>query len=248
MVVICYGTRPEVIKLAPVINSLNANNLPYKTVFTGQHKDLFEDVKSLVPPPDYTLNLLDHGKFINGLIAHILAELQPILIKERTKLLVVQGDTSSVLASALCAFNIRIAIGHVEAGLRTYDINSPFPEEANRQMVSSIASINWAPTQLAFDNLKKIGLGNIILTGNTIIDSCLAFNLKSIYSEKVLITLHRRENQGLRMKYMFKQLDTLATIHTNIEFIFPMHPNPNIQKYRYLLKNVTVIPLYPISI
>ncbi|MEM1120926.1 MAG: UDP-N-acetylglucosamine 2-epimerase (non-hydrolyzing) [Bacteroidota bacterium] len=241
MIIICYGTRPEVIKLAPVIREIKAQNLPCKTVFTGQHKELFEDVKSLVPEPDYHLDIMRHNQGINQVIAAILTNLQPILKAENAKLVIVQGDTSTVLASALCAFNTGVAVGHVEAGLRTYDLESPFPEEANRQLVSRIATFNWAPTHIALNNLRKEGIKGSSITGNTVIDTCLGFNLDIRYGHKILITLHRRENQGKRMTSMFEQLEILAKQHPELEFIFPMHPNPNVQKHRHLLHQVQVI-------
>lgn len=241
MTIICYGTRPEVIKLAPVIQAVQAKGLPCKTVFTGQHKELFEDVRSLVPEPDYHLDIMRHNQGINQVIAAILTNLQPILKKEKAKLVLVQGDTSTVLAAALCAFNNGVAVGHVEAGLRTYDLESPFPEEANRQLVSRIATFNWAPTDIAYNNLKKEGLKGCSITGNTVIDTCLGFNLPIKYGHKILITLHRRENQGERMVSMFQQLEKLAIQHPDLEFIFPMHPNPNVQKHRTLLNKVKVV-------
>ncbi len=242
MVIICYGTRPEVIKLAPVIKAVKAKGIPCKTVFTGQHKELFEDVRSLVPEPDYHLDIMRYNQGINQVIAAILTDLQPILKAEQAKLVIVQGDTSTVLASALCAFNNGIAVGHVEAGLRTYDLASPFPEEANRQLVGRIATFNWAPTDIAYNNLKEEGTNGVSITGNTVIDTCLGFNLDIKYGKKILITLHRRENQGERMVSMFKQLETLAEQNPDLEFIFPMHPNPNVQKHKHLLNKVTVVP------
>ncbi|MEM1124515.1 MAG: UDP-N-acetylglucosamine 2-epimerase (non-hydrolyzing) [Bacteroidota bacterium] len=241
MVIICYGTRPEVIKLAPVIKAIQQKGIPCKTVFTGQHKELFEDVKMLVPTPDYHLDIMRHNQGLNQVIAAILTDLQPILQKEAAKLVIVQGDTSTVLASALCAFNTGVAVGHVEAGLRTFDLTSPFPEEANRQLVSRIATFNWAPTEIAYSNLLNEGVKQVTMTGNTVIDTCRSFDLDIQYGHKVLITLHRRENQGERMVQMFQQLEQLATQHPELEFIFPMHPNPNVQKHRHLLNKVKVM-------
>ena len=241
MIIVCYGTRPEVIKLAPIIKEINKRGVPCKTVFTGQHKELFDDVKSLVPEPDYHLDIMKHNQGINQVIAAILSKLQPILQKELAKLVIVQGDTSTVLAAALSAFNIGVAVGHVEAGLRTFDLASPFPEEANRQLVSRIATFNWAPTEIAYNNLVEEGIKNISMTGNTVIDACMGFDLDIKYGNKILITLHRRENQGERMVSMFKQLETLAEQHPALEFIFPMHPNPNVQKHRHLLNKVQVV-------
>ncbi|MEM1121830.1 MAG: UDP-N-acetylglucosamine 2-epimerase (non-hydrolyzing), partial [Bacteroidota bacterium] len=242
MVLIIYGTRPEVIKLSPVIKALRTKSIPHKTIFTGQHKELFNDVKSLVPSPDYSLDVMKANQTSNHVISTILVKLQAIIFSEKPRLVIVQGDTSTVLAAALCSFNSGIAVGHVEAGLRTYNIDSPFPEEANRQLVARIATFNWAPTQIAADNLIKEGVKNVLVTGNTVIDTCLGFNFETKYSNKILITLHRRENHGERMISMFKQLNKLAVDNPSLEFIFPMHPNPNVQKHKNLLEHVKVIP------
>jgi UDP-N-acetylglucosamine 2-epimerase (non-hydrolysing) len=163
------------------------------------------------------------------------------LRSENPDLLIVQGDTSTVAISALIAFYEKVPVGHVEAGLRTYDLTSPFPEEGNRQMVSRIASYNWAPTELAAKQLKKENVDNITVTGNTVIDACKNFNYPISYENKVLITLHRRENFGSPMEKIFSEIDLLAKEYSHLEFIFPMHPNPNVQKLRPILKNVNII-------
>lgn len=241
MILVCYGTRPEVIKVAPVIKALLAASIPFKTVFTGQHRELYEDVKFMVPQPDYELDVMKANQGINSVLALILNKLDAVIKKEKASMVVVQGDTSTVLASALCAFNNRVAIGHVEAGLRTFDLASPFPEEANRQLVSKIATLNWAPTQLAADRLRAENAANVILTGNTVVDASRSFNFDITYGNEVLVTLHRRENfiDG-KMERMFTQIEQLANDHPELKFIFPMHPNPNVQQHRHLFEKVKV--------
>ena len=215
--------------------------IPFKTVFTGQHKELYDDVKDLVPEPDFQLAIMKENQTLTDILSNISLRFGEILRSENPDLLIVQGDTSTVAISALIAFYEKVPVGHVEAGLRTYDLASPFPEEGNRQMVSRIASYNWAPTELAAKQLKKENVGNITVTGNTVIDACKNFNYPISYENKVLITLHRRENFGNPMEKIFSEIDLLAKEYSHLEFIFPMHPNPNVQKLRPILKNVNII-------
>lgn len=240
MVVICYGTRPEVIKVSSVIKELQKRNIPFKTVFTGQHKELFEDVRDLVPEPDFRLNIMRENQTLNHIVARIAEGLTDILQEIDAKVLLVQGDTSTALTSALVAFNMRIPVGHIEAGLRTFNLDSPFPEEANRQLISRIATFNWAPTELSAGYLKNENLKNVTVTGNTVVDMCHDLNYPVKFDDKVLITLHRRENFGERMENYFRQIEALAVKHPELKFIFPMHPNPNVQKHKHLLKHVEV--------
>ena len=241
MILVCFGTRPEIIKLSPLIRELADRGFPHKLVFTGQHKELYDDVRSLIPDPDYQLKIMKHNQTPNYVLASILTKMDDIISKEKPDLIIVQGDTTTVLAAALSAFNNKVAIGHVEAGLRTYDLGSPFPEEANRQLVSRIATLNWAPTNIAAKSLRKEGVNNIILTGNTVIDACLNFEKDIKYGHQVLVTLHRRENFGEKMKGMFEQIEQLAQEHSHLEFVFPMHPNPKVQQYRNIFEKVMVL-------
>tara|TARA_Y100000590_G_C15683218_1_gene1000607 strand:- start:8 stop:1033 length:1026 start_codon:yes stop_codon:yes gene_type:complete len=240
-ILICYGTRPEIIKLSPLINILREKKITHSTVFTGQHTDLFDDVKDLIPDPDYKLSIMKKNQTLNDILSRISEGFIEILKNLNPDIVIVQGDTSTVLTCALNAFYANIDIGHVEAGLRTFNLSSPYPEEGNRQLVSRIANYNWAPTKIAFNNLKKEGVKNIFLTGNTIVDACKAFNYKIKYNNKILITLHRRENFGDKIIKIFKEINQLATIHNDLEFIFPMHPNPNIQQHKSLLSKIKVI-------
>lgn len=242
MIVFCFGTRPEIIKISPIIKEFQKHNIKFKTIFTGQHKELFEDVKFLIPEPDYKLNIMREHQTLNDILASISTKLPEIFKEISPDLLIVQGDTSTVLSSAIVAFNLGIKIGHVEAGLRTHNLTNPFPEEGNRQLVSRIANFNWAPTQQSCDNLKNEGINNYHLVGNTVIDTCSNFNHEITYGNKILVTLHRRENFGSPLEKMIKEIEYLASQNRNLEFIFPMHPNPNVQQYKSILKHVKVIP------
>ena len=227
--------------MSPIIRELDKRGISFKTVFTGQHRELYDDVKDLVPEPDFYLAIMKENQTLTDILSSISVRFGEILRSENPDLLIVQGDTSTVAISALIAFYEKVPVGHVEAGLRTYDLTSPFPEEGNRQMVSRIASYNWAPTELAAKQLKKENIGNITVTGNTVIDACNNFNYPISYENKVLITLHRRENFGDPMEKIFSEIDLLAKEYSHLKFIFPMHPNPNVQKLRPILKNVNII-------
>ena len=220
---------------------MEKRGIPFKSVFTGQHRELFEDVKKIIPPPNYNLKIMKINQNLSDILINISSVFSKLLLSESPDLLLVQGDTTTVAVCALIAFYQKVPVGHIEAGLRTYDLSSPYPEECNRQIVSRIASYNWAPTKLAVKQLKQEKVKNVILTGNTIVDACRKFNYSISYSNKILITMHRRENFGLKMKKIFQQIELLAIQHPNLEFIFPMHPNPNIQKLKPIFKHVNVI-------
>ena len=244
-VLVCFGTRPEVIKLSPVIELLAAEGVPFKTLFTCQHDELFQDVAHLVPGPDIQLNIMRKGQSPGDVMQRVMAETEPNLQSETPRLVVVQGDTTTAAAVALTAFYQRIPVGHVEAGLRTHDLKAPFPEELNRQLISRVAQLNWAPTTTAKENLEAEGCEGTLVTGNTVVDACLKYNFPVKYGDKILITLHRRENFGETMAEMFRQIERLASSHSDLEFIFPMHPNPEVVKHQGLLNSVKVIKPLP---
>ena len=198
-------------------------------------------MKSLVPDPDYNLNVMTYNQTLTQILSSISLKFGEILNIEKPDLLIVQGDTTTVAVCALIAYYEKIPIGHVEAGLRTFNLNSPFPEEGNRQIVSRISNFNWAPTKLAAEQLKKENVQNVFITGNTVIDACNSYNYDIKYENQILITLHRRENFGEKLKKIFEQINMLAKKYPKLNFIFPMHPNPNVQKLKYLLDHVDVI-------
>jgi len=235
MVLITYGTRPEYIKVKPLINEMVKNGMPFKTLFTGQHKDIanfgadfnfemFEFVDNRLN--NIVCNCLSiPDEYFNG-ITHIL----------------VQGDTTSALSLALNAFHRQIKIIHLEAGLRTYDFQNPYPEEANRQLISRISDINLCPTTYNVENLKIEGVPTFKnhVVGNTGLDNLLPYKDKVTYENIVLVTLHRRENHD-KIEKWFKEINNIAINNPNIKFILPIHPNPNVMKYKDILTNVGVI-------
>jgi UDP-N-acetylglucosamine 2-epimerase (non-hydrolysing) len=227
---ICFGTRPEYIKVKSLIN-----NLPnIKTCFTGQHKDLLNNVNV-----DYHIEFKESfsSNRLNDIIIHILKN---TYIFDKIDNVIVQGDTTTALAIALSAYNSNIKVIHLEAGLRTNNIYDPFPEELNRQLISRITNIHLCPT---INNKKNLLNENIIeskifVVGNTGLDNITKDDCE--YTNKILITLHRRNNLPI-IKDWFKVIDNIAFNNPNIEFILPIHPNPEVKKYKNTLKNVNVI-------
>jgi len=244
-VLVCYGTRPEIIKLAPVIHELERRNISYKTVFTGQHKDLYRDVAQLIPPPDFSLTITERNRSLCKIGEQIFLTLPEIFRTTRPSICIVQGDTASAAIGALAASYSGIPVGHVEAGLRTYDIEQPYPEEINRQIIARLTSFNWAPTLRSAENLRSEHVGHVSYTGNTIVDMCNEYPFKSEYGNEVLITLHRRENFGHFLEKLCKEIDELAIMNRSLRFLFPMHPNPNVQAMKPLLTHVSLIAPLP---
>lgn len=234
MFLICYGTRPEWIKIKPIIDEMEKQNILFKTLFTGQHKNIVEHNS------DFILDMPDNGENRLDTIIKTCVSL-PNKYFDNIKYILVQGDTSTALGLSLSAFHRKIKIVHLEAGLRTFDFNNPFPEEMNRQLISRMANINLCPTDANLENLKKENIkGNCYVVGNTVLDNLLSYKGLCEYQNKILITLHRRENHDIMDKW-FIEINKLASLYKNLEFILPLHPNPNVQKYRYLLKDVNVI-------
>ena len=226
---VCFGTRPEYIKVKSLINNLH----DVKTCFTGQHKDLLKHVNV-----DYNLNMdeIISENRLNNIICNILRYTH---IFKDIEYVLVQGDTTSALAMAISAFNNGIKVIHLEAGLRTNNITDPYPEEANRQLISRIASIHLCPTEFNKENLLKESVkGAIYVTGNTGLDNISKEGCE--YTNKVLITLHRRDNHELMEKW-FQKIEILANKYEDIEFLIPLHPNPNVQKHRGIFNKVKVV-------
>ena len=228
MILVCFGTRPEYIKVKSLIKNLN--NI--KTCFTGQHYDILKNIKT-----DYKLNFdrnLNNNK-LNNIIINILNN---NYIFDNIDYVLVQGDTTSAYAMAISAFNHKKII-HLEAGLRTNDIYDPYPEELNRQLISRLANIHLCPTALNKQNLINENITqNIFITGNTGLDNIDKKNCS--YDNIILITLHRRNNIPIINKW-FENIEIIAKKNKNLKFIFPMHPNPDIQKHKHILKSVDVI-------
>ncbi|TSA11187.1 MAG: UDP-N-acetylglucosamine 2-epimerase (non-hydrolyzing) [Deltaproteobacteria bacterium] len=250
MILVAFGTRPEIIKLFPVINELKAKALPFKTLFSGQQLDLYEDVKELVPSPDFSFadSFSGNGKH-NSLgmsFIKICQAAERLFSDHHFDMTIVQGDTTTAWALAQMAFYNNIKVAHIEAGLRTFDVESPYPEELNRTLITQVACLNFAPTKQAYDNLVNSGAQSIYLVGNTIVDAVNYFkarlHLTAGQSNKVLVTIHRRENHAYMAK-LFDELQEVASKNPELELIFPMHPNPNVTKHqsRLTADNIRVI-------
>ena len=252
MYLVTYGTRPELIKLFPLINKMKELGIEHKTLFTGQHEDLILEFENLTHKPDFVLeNIMEHGQSINALITKIINQSQEVLNKLDCKV-IVQGDAASTFAMALSGFNNNKEVIHLEAGLRTYNIQSPFPEEGFRKMISQISTTHLCPTKKSVENLKneKI-LENVYLVGNTIVDSCeyilnngkTSIDLENVVQKNhpyYLCTLHRRENIN-DFKDMWSQLNEISKNNTILYIKHPSVPNAK----NYLSKSI--IQLDPLS-
>lgn len=235
------GTRPEAIKMAPVILALE--NEPWANVrvlATAQHRHMLDQVNEFFGiDPDIDLNIMRPNQALTTLTARLLLELDDVLQAERPDAVLVQGDTTTVMTVALACFYHRIPIGHVEAGLRTWDMQNPFPEEANRVIAGKLARWHFAPTEGSRQNLLKEGVADseIIVTGNTVIDALLMTAAKDLElavpldptKRLVLVTSHRRENFGEPFRKICRALRTLAENNAEVQFLYPVHPNPNVK-------------------
>jgi UDP-N-acetylglucosamine 2-epimerase (non-hydrolysing) len=261
-VMFIFGTRPEAIKLAPLIKKLNRSII----CVTGQHKEMLQQVLKIFNiKPKYNLNIMKKNQTLFNITFNILLKLENILKKEKPDIVIVQGDTTTTFVASLSAFYLKIPIGYVEAGLRSYDKYQPFPEEINRRLTTHLADIYFAPTSKARDNLLKEGVSSkqIFVTGNTGIDALLMMvkevkknNLKyEMYFRKnfginfnkkiILVTGHRRENFGIGFKNICNAIKEIA-LKEDINIIYPVHLNPNVQtpvkKILSNLRNVFLLP------
>ncbi|MCL1786205.1 MAG: UDP-N-acetylglucosamine 2-epimerase (non-hydrolyzing) [Alphaproteobacteria bacterium] len=240
-IIVVLGTRPEAIKLAPVILELRKN--PEYRVFvcnTEQQKELSNQTLSFFGiEPDFTLDVMRPNQTLAGVQARILTALSEVYAGTKFDATIVQGDTMSVFCGALASFYNRVPVFHVEAGLRSYDLFEPFPEEALRQMTSRITDLHFAPTELARESLLKedVPPAKIVLTGNTVIDalSCCIQDGKSVCKynvnlddKLVLVTVHRRENHGPRLDSILRAITDLTAKFADHQFVLPVHPNPNV--------------------
>lgn len=244
-----FGTRPEAIKMAPVVKALEKrDDVDSLVVVTAQHREMLDQVVKLFDiVPDYDLDLMKHGQTLATLTTGVLTGIDEILIKEKPNLILVQGDTTTTFASALTAFYHKIPIGHIEAGLRTGQKYSPWPEEINRKLTSGLADLHFAPTEVSRSNLLREGIDpeNIFVTGNTVIDALLStvkpeyqfadIDLNRILEANkdkrmILMTTHRRENWGEPMRQIYQALETVLREFPDTYVIFPMHKNPTVRK------------------
>ncbi|MCG2611269.1 UDP-N-acetylglucosamine 2-epimerase (non-hydrolyzing) [Flavobacterium sp. SM15] len=248
-ILLCFGTRPEAIKMAPLYHQLKKSNFDIKVCVTAQHREMLDQVLDFFKiVPDYDLDLMQKNQTLNTLCSRILNGIDQVLTDSEPDYVLVHGDTTTSSMVALAAFNRGIKIGHVEAGLRTYNKFSPFPEEINRQLTGRLADVHFAPTKWAADNLRneRISDDQIFTTGNTVIDA-LRFGLdridkgyvcpdlqdvKSIITTNkkiVLITGHRRENFGTGFENLCQAVKEIATLE-DVQIVYPVHLNPNVQE------------------
>lgn len=259
-IMLVFGTRPEAIKMAPLVKEFEKHPDVFKTIVcvTGQHREMLDQVLQIFEiNPDYDLNIMKQGQDLYDVTARVLTGMRDVLKEAQPDIVLVHGDTTTSTASALAAFYQQIPVGHVEAGLRTHNIYSPWPEEMNRQITGRIAAYNLAPTPLSKQNLLAEGIKeeSITVTGNTVIDAlymvvdkikndkALDNNLENILKDAgydvnrlsggkklVLITGHRRENFGEGFIHMCKAIKTLTEKYPDVDFVYPMHLNPNVRK------------------
>ncbi|HEX9064035.1 MAG TPA: UDP-N-acetylglucosamine 2-epimerase (non-hydrolyzing) [Streptosporangiaceae bacterium] len=246
-VMVIYGTRPEAIKLAPVIRAIEESpELTPIVTLTGQHRSIVDQVHEMFAiRPHHDLDVIRPRQSLDGLTARILQRLTTTLQAERPDAVVVQGDTTSAFAGALAAFYEHVPVVHVEAGLRTGNVHEPFPEEANRRLTSQITSLHLAPTPASQDNLLHDGIAGhrIVVTGNTVIDALLwAVDQRAPYADPrleqvdasgapvLLVTAHRRESWGPRMREVARAVAALARQHPELAVVLPVHPNPAVRE------------------
>ena len=238
-----FGTRPEAIKMCPLVNELKKHETINTIVcVTGQHRQMLDSVLNVFNvKPDYDLSIMKDNQTLFDVTINILEKIKIVLEKELPDIVLVHGDTSTTFVTALACFYLQIPVGHVEAGLRTYNIFSPYPEEFNRQAVSIISKYNFAPTDLAKNNLIKEGKkeDTIFVTGNTAIDALKTTIRKDYYhpelewakdSKLILLTAHRRENLGEPMHNMFRAIRRIVDEHNDVKVIYPIHMNPLVRK------------------
>ena len=242
-VMLVFGTRPEAIKMCPLVNELKARH-GFKTLVcvTGQHRQMLDQVLNAFRiVPDYDLHIMKDQQTLFDVTVGILNSIRSVLEEAKPDIVLVHGDTTTTFAAALACFYLQIPVGHVEAGLRTYNIQSPYPEEFNRQAVSILSQFNFAPTEMAKDNLLREGKQEeaIYVTGNTAIDA-LKTTVRRDYthpdiqwaedSRLILITAHRRENLGQPMENMFRAINRVMSEHEDVKAIYPIHMNPTVRE------------------
>ena len=263
---IIFGTRPEAIKMAPLVKAFLANDaFETKVCVTAQHREMLDQVLDFFDiTPDYDLNLMKPGQNLYGLTAAIITELQPVLEEFNPDFVYVHGDTTTTMASSIAAFYSGAKVCHIEAGLRTFNKNSPFPEEINRTITGHIADFHFAPTQTSFDNLIREGVPkeHILITGNTVIDALMESrsiveNIKDSEIEQlkstldfskriILVTGHRRENHGQGFINICSALKEISEKFEDVQIVYPVHLNPKVQKPVYEIlgkrENIKLIP------
>lgn len=263
-VLVIFGTRPEAIKMAPVVKELEKSSLlEVRVCVTAQHREMLDQVLELFSiTPDYDLNIMKAGQDLFDITSKIMEGMKAVFEEYTPEVLLVHGDTTTSFISALAAFYRGIEVGHVEAGLRTYNLKAPWPEEANRQLTARLTTYHFAPTTTAKEHLldERVYSNNIVVTGNTVIDALLWVsekvnrederrNIKTTLAERgyahnserrlLLVTGHRRENFGPGFLHICEALSTIAKKNKDLDIVYPVHLNPNVQKPVYELLNDT---------
>lgn len=241
-----FGTRPETIKMAPLVKELRLrSNIETIVCVTAQHRQMLDQVlHAFEIEPDYDLDIMQRGQTLSEITSRVLNGLEEIMKEEKPDIVLVHGDTTTTFAGALAAFYQQIPIGHVEAGLRTYHKYSPYPEEMNRQMVGVMADLHFAPTQKSKENLLQEGkpVDSIVVTGNTAIDALKTTVREDYHSELldwaegsrlIVLTAHRRENLGEPMYRMFRAIKRIVDQNDDVKMVYPVHLNPIVQKAAY---------------
>ncbi len=244
-IAVVFGTRPETIKMAPVVLECRKRKLEHIVIVTAQHRQMLDQELGVFNiTPDHDLNIMQHNQDLTHVTTAVLKEIKPVLRKEKPDVLLVQGDTTTTFAASLAAFYERIPVGHVEAGLRTWNKFNPYPEEINRQITTRLTDFHFAPTEWGKNNLLTEGIDpkKIYVTGNTVIDALLMIvdpdyrfsqpELRKIdFRDRriILLTSHRRENFGAPMEETFRACRELVETNPDVELIYPVHPNPNVR-------------------
>ncbi|MFI3632382.1 UDP-N-acetylglucosamine 2-epimerase (non-hydrolyzing) [Enterococcus hirae] len=238
-----FGTRPEAIKMAPLIKAIeNDERFESIVTVTAQHRQMLDQVMDIFDlKADYDLNIMKDGQTLTDITSRVIKELDSVLVEAKPDIILVHGDTTTTFAASIAGFYHQIKIGHVEAGLRTWNKYSPFPEEMNRQLTDTLADIYFAPTVMSKSNLLKEGRPeeSIFITGNIVIDA-MEYTIKQNYSNElldnlagkriILVTMHRRENLGQPMTNVFKAINRLVEKFEDVHIVFPMHKNPKVRK------------------
>ena len=266
-VLVVFGTRPEAIKMAPVVRALNGK-LEVKVCVTAQHREMLDQVLDLFEiVPDYDLDIMKPGQDLFDVTSNVLSGMKQVLFEEQPDIVLVHGDTTTTMATSMAAFYLNIPVGHVEAGLRTYNIHSPFPEEFNRQLTTKITQFHFAPTENARQNLlnEQVMEQQIYVTGNTVIDALFSMvekarvadysddileQIQFLSREKdnlpriILVTGHRRENFGQGFEEVCRALRDIALENSDVQIIYPVHLNPNVREpVNRILSNINNIHL-----
>ena len=258
---IVLGTRPECIKLVPIIHELEKRGLQYKVCVTAQHVEMLNPfLKYFKVEADYNLAIMKPGQDLYHITTEAMLRLKDVLRREKPDAVITQGDTTTAFAASLAAFYEKIPVGHVEAGLRTYDLHNPFPEEMNRRLIDQIAEWLFVPTQANFQNLLKEGIDNskITLTGNTVVDTLLYIlndegfqkiepPVKKNGGRMILVTAHRRESFGQKMENLCYAISEIVSNNDDVEIVYPVHLNPNVREpvFRILKDNKRIHLIEP---